>query len=78
MTYYITKFALTNQGIVEYTPVIKAHIELGHLLYEGYAIPPRHWHKDKESALAQAERMRKAKIAQLKSQISKYQKINFK
>ncbi len=77
MTYYITKFALTKQGIVEYTPV-RANIELGHLIYQGYAITPRHWHKDRESAIAQAEKMRRNKISQLKTQITNLSKIKFK
>lgn len=35
------------------------------------------WHKDKQSAIAKAEEMRKKKIASLKKQIEKLEKMNF-
>lgn len=36
------------------------------------------WHRTKESAIAKAEEMRKKKIASLKKQIEKLEKMEFK
>lgn len=36
------------------------------------------WHKSRESAIAKAEEMRKKKIASLKKQIEKLEKMEFK
>jgi len=80
---WLTKKALT-QGIA----CVRAQIEsdwprivvyrlLGSSMDEYAYGEGRDWHRTKEGAIARAEVMRKAKIASLKRQIAKLEKLNF-
>lgn len=77
MKAWITKYALTK-GILE------KEVEDcgdGMVRESGNHFPTYYhrtdWHKDKESAIAKAEEMRKKKIASLKKQIEKLEKMKF-
>lgn len=77
---WITKYALTK-GIYE-AEVNDSQADEGRVLilkgghYYGSIYSP-HWHKAKESAIAQAEKMCTKRIESLKKQIAKLEKIKF-
>jgi hypothetical protein len=82
MKVYITKYSLT-QGIEEieatecgerYPGMIETR-ENGYTAY--YHGEGRQWHRSKEAAVEKAEKMRLAKIASLKKQIAKLEKLTF-
>ena len=83
MKVWITKYALT-QGIIEadtekisndgYCHAYWAD-KSGHK-YDSF-LNQRYYEKDKESAIAKAEEMRKKKIASLKKQIEKLERMKF-
>lgn len=82
MKIYITKHALT-QGIVEAegeqiedTPKMVKVLPRTNSHYSYYLFKP-HWHENKEEAVAQAEKMRLAKIKSLEKQIKKLQNMKF-
>lgn len=83
MKVWITKYALT-QGIIE--------AETNNISNDGYchahwihkkgykcdsSLSPRQFEEDKESSITKAEEMRQKKIASMKKQIEKLQKIKF-
>lgn len=79
MKAWITKYALTS-GIIE----MEGEITNSGSLYDMNAGFPtyyhgegREWHRTKESAIAKAEEMRQKKIASLKKQIEKLEKMKF-
>lgn len=79
MKVWITKYALT-QGIFEeeaedYGDGFVKVTKKGFL--DSYYKKGKDWHKTKESAIAKAEEMREKKIASLKKQIEKLEKIKF-
>lgn len=85
MKVWISKYALT-QGIfeaevtsncldVDPTGNMIATCEGSYMAH--YHGEGREWHKDKQSAIAKAEEMRKKKIASLKKQIEKLEKMEF-
>lgn len=79
MTYYITKYALTK-GIGEYPDGFLKEKEgllsnaRENLFFHGEG---RVWHRTLESAVAQAEEMRAAKIASLEKAIKKMKALEF-
>ena len=74
---WVTKYAL-SKGIFETEGeavgegLFKAHKQYDYFHGEG-----RDWHRTKESAIVRAENMRIAKIASLKKQIAKLEKLSF-
>lgn len=80
MKVWITKYALTS-GILEkevkdFGDGSVKEIENSFPIY--YHGEGKEWHRTKESAIAKAEEMRKKKIASLKKQIEKLEKMEFK
>ena len=80
MKVWITKYALTS-GILEkevkdFGDGSVREIENSFPIY--YHGEGKEWHRTKESAIAKAEEMRKKKIASLKKQIEKLEKMEFK
>lgn len=79
MKVYITKYAL-SQGIFEvdgevselFPDTFDARGYLGYFHGDG-----KEWHRTRESAIKRAEEMRKKKIASLKKQIEKLEKMKF-
>lgn len=78
MKVWITKYALTT-GIYE----IEAEITENGSAYDMHASLPtfyckegKDWHRTKEDAIQRAEAMRQKKIASLKKQIEKLEKVN--
>lgn len=80
MKVWITKYALTD-GIIEEEaePCGKDMIAVRNerALSSYFHGEGKNWHKTKESAIAKAEEMREKKIASLKKQIDKLEKIKF-
>ncbi len=77
MKVWITKYALTK-GIQQETAKEGNLTESGSLSYGVYGWAPEgDWHRTESSALAKAEQMRLAKIASLKKQIAKLDKLRF-
>jgi len=80
MIVWITKYALT-QGILKAEAEVSSisermiSIEGGRFL-ECFHKP--HWHTTEEDALAQAEEMRRKKIASLKKSLDKIEKMKIK
>lgn len=79
MKVWITKYAL-SKGIkekeVEQSDEFP-EIVCGKDLYDSYHGEGKEWHRTKESALAKAEEMRKKRIASLRKQIEKLEKLRF-
>lgn len=87
MKVWITKYALSkgifaqevtpcqfmNSGRVFYVPEGRPEWQREYANGEG-----KEWHRTRESAIARAEEMRTAKIASLKKQIAKLEKMEFK
>lgn len=83
MKVWITKYALT-QGIIEkevYDDCLKTDpsgnkisVKLNGFITYFHGLG-NEWHKTKESAIAKAEEMRQKKIASLKNQIEKLEKM---
>jgi len=77
MTYYVTKYALT-QGIVE-VPEDRGQNHIGYLYYDhgGWSIQVtnKDWFTDLPAATARAEAMREAKIKSLQKQLQKMKLI---
>ena len=78
MKVWITKYALTD-GIIEaeakdcgYGMIETVGKYSNYFHGEG-----RQWHKEKESAITKAEEMRQKKIASLKKQIERLEKMKF-
>lgn len=77
MKVYITKYALTK-GILEKevedcgNGMVRENENHFPTYYHG-----TDWHKDKQSAIDKAEEMRKKKIASLKKQIEKLEKMKY-
>lgn len=79
MKVWITKYALTS-GILEREAEVCTDSTIS-VKGTGYCTVCFHgneWHKSRESAIAKAEEMRKKKIASLKKQIEKLEKMEFK
>ncbi len=84
MKVWITKYALTN-GLEEIDSEKMSSFSIdgtylsfcrtGGSIPEVY--PKNNWHYDKKYAVAKAEEMRKKKIASLKNQIEKLEKMKF-
>ncbi len=78
---WITRYALVS-GITKFA-VVKAdgdrvEVERDHSrLWPYYHGEGREWHRTQESAITKAEEMRKRKIASLKKQIEKLEKLDF-
>lgn len=79
MKVWITKYAL-SKGIKEKEveqsdsfPEIVRRKDF----YDSYYGEGKEWHRTKESALAKAEEMRKKRIASLRKQIEKLEKLRF-
>ena len=75
--YWITKYALTK-GILELDGIISS-IDSKMLTVNGYfnSFFGKEWHKTKEEAVAQANRMILAKITTLKNQIKILENLKF-
>lgn len=83
MKVWITEYALT-QGIIEAETDKISNDGYCHAYWidkKGYKcdsfLCPQHFATDKESAIAKAEEMRQKKIASLKKQIQKLEKMKF-
>jgi hypothetical protein len=79
MKVWITKYALT-MGISERVARICSDINPDMISCGGLDLfhgEGREWHRTKEAATARAEEMRKAKIASLKKQIARLEKLTF-
>lgn len=80
MKVWITRYALTD-GILESDAEICLDADMkGNMIVcdRGYFHGEgRDWHRTKEAALVRAEKMRQKKIASLKRQIEKLEKIKF-
>lgn len=76
---YVTKYALTK-GIQERMVMLTTiddmvgDVEHSLICYHGEG---RDWHRTRESAVKRAEEMRKKKIASLKRNITKFEKLTF-
>lgn len=79
MKVWITKYALTS-GILEKEAEVCTDnmISVKDTGYYTVYFHGNEWHKSRESAIAKAEEMRKKKIASLKKQIEKLEKMEFK
>ena len=80
MRAYITKYALSSGVFLVETD--RHETESGGVYWKpkgGYTMSAygKEWHKTPEAALADAERRRLAKIASLKKQIAKLEKMTF-
>jgi hypothetical protein len=82
MKVYITKYALTKQGIIEIT--FPDGIEDNDSVFTTYPgeegldyLTKSQWYRTREEAVARAEGMRKRKIASLERQIKKLQEMEF-
>ena len=74
---WVTSYALTS-GIRCVTGRVCHSIDSGMLAYGTYGnAHGNDWHRDPVAAIARAEEMRKAKIASLKKQIAKLEKMVF-
>lgn len=78
MIYYITQYALTTgvyeiSGRIIHSPTLIADATREYILYH-----KPHWHETVEEAMAQAEKMRIAKIASLRKQMAKLEKLTFR
>ncbi len=85
MNYYVTKYAL-SKGIFMYSSEDKAYtitVEGGHLhIYNNTTFTfqiysPNQWATTEESAIANAEFLRKRKIKSLQEQIKKLESMSF-
>ena len=79
MKAWITKYALTT-GIFEITAEITEHgsaYDMHSSFPTFYHGEGKEWHRTKESAIAKAEEMRRKKIASLKKQIERLEKLYF-
>lgn len=81
MKYYISKYAL-SVGIEEFDLPVEPNERGGvwfleHSPYRCHSYSRNEWHLDYPSAAARAEQMRVAKIASLKKQIAKLEKLTF-
>lgn len=79
MKAYITKYALTS-GIIQ----TEGEITSNGALFDMRASVPiyyhgegKEWHRTKKEAIARAEEMRQKKIASLKKQIDKLERMKF-
>lgn len=76
MKAWITKYALSG-GIEEHEAEDRGY---GCIYFDRYgymAGEGRNWHRTRESAVAKAEKMRKDKIASLRKQIERLEKLTF-
>lgn len=75
---FITKYALTSgikeMEVEEYYPGNVKRLGLNHDYFHGEG---KEWHRTRESAMKKAEEMRVKKIASLKNQIVKLEKLKF-
>ena len=81
MKVWITKYALT-EGILEVDGTTPFHIDVLHYQRERrykqtMGNRGKDWHLDLSLAKAKAEQMRQVKIASLKKQIAKLEKLEF-
>lgn len=75
MKVFVTKYALSN-GIKETD--CKISEQFPDMAVDGLAYHHKpDWHENKEDAIIQAEKMRVAKIASLKKQLNKLEKLKF-
>jgi hypothetical protein len=74
---WITRYALTD-GIMEGEAQL-CETSGGMIKFKGNYYHGEHldWHRTKESAITRAEERRKAKLASLKRQIAKLEKLDF-
>lgn len=79
MKVWITKYALTKGILQEEGETFKGNPN--YLMVKGYYSDfygeGNEWHRTKESAIKKAEEMRQKKIASLKKQIEKLEKMKF-
>ena len=79
MKVYITKWALT-EGIMEKEAEVNPDFPT-FASVNGYVVAfhgeGREWHRTRESAVEQAEKMRKRKILSLKNQLDRLEKLTF-
>ena len=80
--YWITKYALSKGIDVVAGPQADLNPNFPKLLMTGRGRASCYgegleWHRSRASAIARAEEMRKAKIASLKKQIAKLEKLSF-
>lgn len=76
MKVFITKYALTK-GVLEEEVIDCGDGSVRNQFYVYFHGEGKEWHKSKESAEKKAEEMRQNKIASLKKQIEKLEKIRF-
>jgi uncharacterized protein involved in outer membrane biogenesis len=83
MKVWITKYALTN-GIEQYDGAevnVEINVNMITIKTDRYPLhfhgEGKDWHRTEASARARAEVMRKAKIASLRKQIAKLEKLSF-
>ena len=76
ITAWITKYALTN-GITVETGEVCHDISSKMFFYDYNNVHGNDWHRTPEDALDRAEEMRTAKIANLKNQIAKLERMTF-
>lgn len=86
MNFYVTKYALTS-GLMTFESIDyevksgtnmlrpKAHVPFGFRHF--FHVEGKEWHRTEEAAIARAEEMRVAKIASLKRQMAKLEKLDF-
>lgn len=79
MKVWITKYALSDGIKEKEVKQSDSFPEIVHEkdLYNSYYGDGKEWHRTKESALAKAEEMRKKRIASLRKQIEKLEKLRF-
>jgi len=78
ITAYVTAYAL-SKGIIEAIGKVNHNISSAMFSYGRYGnAHGKDWHRTKEDAIARAENMRTQKIASLKKQIEKLEKMNIK
>jgi hypothetical protein len=65
-------FAIDAEDCFDTSPTMIGDMAESLTSYHGEA-----WHRTQEAALAKAEQMRKARIANLKKQIAKFEKMKF-
>ena len=80
MKFYITKYALTDGIAVKHGEICHSvspdMISIPGRFGENYHKP--HWHTTPDAAVAQAERMRVAKIKSLEKSLDRLHKLTFK
>ncbi|WP_129141486.1 hypothetical protein [Modicisalibacter coralii] len=82
MKVWITSYSMTA-GIREYDVPDDSVTDSGALFFRPSPdsfmdhVPAKHWHRDRESAIAAAEDMRQRKIKSVKKQLAKLEAMSF-